>query len=161
MPKLCIDILCAIEDGTERASLKLLDQDAISAFGIPQDRIDYFKQYCSTYGNFFHPNTSSEVQNKFMHNEILKVFKQSYSFSTFSVLATPFCKINYDKNVGNESVSRPNYVSSETEKNLGIYLNGEVTRKPAGFKNKIIRKVKCSFKAVDIKEVKPSFYSLE
>ena len=92
VPKLCIDILCSVEDGTERASLKLQDQQVITAFNIPSDRIEYFKQYWSKYGNFFHP--ASEIPNIFMHNEIMKVFKQSYSFSTFSVIAVPFWKVH-------------------------------------------------------------------
>ena len=91
VPKLCIDILWSVEDGTERASLKLQDQQAITAFNIPSDRVDYFKQYCSKYGNFFHP--ANDIPNKFMHDEILKVFRHTYSFSTFTVIAIPFWKV--------------------------------------------------------------------
>jgi len=152
IPKLCIDVLCAIEDGTERASLKILDQQAISAFNIPQDRLDYFKQFCQTYGNFFHP--CNDIANQHMYNEILQVFKQWFTFTTISMMVVPFCKINYDKNGMNEMVSRPNYVLSDADKSMGVYLNGEITRKRSGNKNKTLRKVKCSFKAIEIKESK-------
>ena len=157
VPKLCIDVLSTIEDGTERASLRILDQQAISAFNIRDNEIVLFKQYCTEYGNYFHPRNDSP--NETMQRNILRVFKQAFSFSRITVLAVPFCKIKTDKNAMNEMVSRPNYVLSESEKNMGIYLNGEITRKWKG--NKTIRKVNCSFKAIEVREPDLNSYLLE
>ena len=49
-------------------------------------------------------------------------------------------------------VSRPSYVMTESDKSLPVYLNGEITLKKIG--RKTTRKVKWSFRAVDIKENK-------
>jgi hypothetical protein len=148
IPKLCIDVLCGVEDGTDRACLKILDKNAIIAFNINEDNKDYFKQYCKNYGSFFHPSKPQDIPNQHMYNEILKIFRQTIAFNTVSVVAVPFCKISRDKQGMNEMVSRPNYVLSENDKSMGVYLNGDITKKKLG--KKFISKTKCCFKAIEV-----------
>lgn len=109
---------------------------------------DYFKPFCRKNGNFFYPNR--DMANDHMYNEILKVFKNNYSFNSISVVCTPYCKIKFDKSTGNDAVANISYVLSDADKSMPVYLNGEVSDKKAN-RGKIDRKIKCCFKVVGIK----------
>jgi hypothetical protein len=133
-----------------------MDQQAISAFDIQQDNQELFKQYCMTYGNFFFP--CRDKPNADMYGRIERVFKNSFLFSNISLVVIPFCKVNYDRSGTNEMVSRPNYVLSDADKNMPVYLNGEISLSRGG--NKTKKKIKCSFKAIDVKKNSVESYNL-
>ena len=134
-----------MEDGTESANMKISDKEAISAFGISEDMINhYFKPYCTKFGNFFFGNSlRDEKHNEHMYDTIKKAFENRFSFSSISVVCIPYCKIRFDKSTGREMISRPNYVLSESDKSMPVYLNGEIIDSKASSKRfKTNRKIK-------------------
>lgn len=88
-----------------------------------------------------------------MYDEILRIFKNSISFNSVSVDAVPFCKISHDKQNMTEMVSRPGYVTSESDKQLAIFLNGDITKRSVNAGKKMIMKKKCCFKAVEVRKL--------
>ena len=123
----------------------------MNAFNIKEDRLEYFKGYCKSYGTFFHPVKDSDIQNKHMYNEVLNSFKNSISFKVISVDAVPYCRISQDKQGMNEMVSRPGYINSESDKNLSVFLNGDTQKRFIHKDRRQTIKSKCCFKAVQVR----------
>jgi hypothetical protein len=130
-PKLVIQVLCNLQDGTTKASLELKNERCITAFKISEEEQRMLKDYCLAHGSFMNP---SGVQNP-MYRSVLNVFKKFEIWQQMIFYCKPYSKAtnekkNRDTGYGNntgygETISRPTFLLKEKEKE--IFLNGELT----------------------------------